>query len=205
MRDKRSQIFGVVREIFLKIGTGLSGQDVITQPGDIFYLEMDEVFGLLQGTCTLKDVRVLVKQRQKELAAYAEYSIPAHFATDGIPIRDSGRLTVQGPGEPPGELTGSPNYPAVVTGEVVVMERPDFSRNVRDKILVCRQTDPSWVPFLGLVKGIIVERGGMLSHAAIVCRELRVPSVIGVKQATEILRSGQRVQLDSVEGRVIVL
>jgi rifampicin phosphotransferase len=205
MRDKRSQIFGVVREIFLKIGAGLAGQDVITQPGDIFYLEMDEVFGLLQGTSTLKDVRVLVQQRQKELTACAEYFIPSHFATNGIPIRDSGRLTVQGPGEPPDELTGSPNYPAVVTGEVVVMERPDFSQDVRDKILVCRQTDPSWVPFLGLVKGIIVERGGMLSHAAIVCRELKVPSVIGVKHATEILRSGQRVQLDSAEGRVIVL
>lgn len=205
MRDKRSQIFGVVREIFLKIGAGLACQGVIARPGDIFYLEMDEVFGLLQGTSTLKDVRVLVQQRQKELAAYAEYSVPSHFVTNGIPFQDTGRLTAQGTGESTDELTGSPNYPAVVTGEVVVMERPDFSQNVRDKILVCRQTDPSWVPFLGLVKGIVVERGGILSHAAIVCRELKVPSVIGVKHATEILRSGQRVQLNSAEGRVTVL
>jgi pyruvate,water dikinase len=102
-------------------------------------------------------------------------------------------------------LTGSPNYPALVTGEVVVMEQPDFSQDVKGKILVCKQTDPSWVPFLGVVKGIIVERGGILSHAAIVSRELKVPSVIGVANATRVLKSGQRVRLDSAAGKVVVL
>ena len=100
------------------------------------------------------------------------------------------------------ELTGSSNYPAVVSGEVIVMDRPDFSRDVRDKIIVCRQTDPSWVPLLGLIKGLIVERGGILSHAAIVCREFKVPSIIGVENATRLLRSGQRVTLDSAAGKV---
>jgi phosphohistidine swiveling domain-containing protein len=55
------------------------------------------------------------------------------------------------------------------------------------------------------VKGIIVERGGILSHAAIVSRELKVPSVIGVKNATTALKSGQWVRLDSAAGKVVVL
>lgn len=205
MREKRSLIFGVVREIFVKIGTALAEEGVIERPNDIFYLEMDEVFGLLQGTSTLRDVRVLVHTRRKELAVSAERALRPHFATDGIPVRDPGRIAASESIELPRVLSGSPNYPALVTGEVVVMEQPDFSQDVRNKILVCQQTDPSWVPFLGLVKGIIVERGGILSHAAIVCRELQVPSVIGVKHATEMLRSGQRVQLDSAAGKVVVL
>lgn len=205
MREKRSQIFGVVREIFVKIGAALAEQQVLERPDDIFYLEMDEIFGLLQGTSTLKEVRVLAGQRQKELAASAEQALRSHFATTGIPVRDAGRIAASDPVEVPRVLSGNPNYPALVTGEVVVMEQPDFSQDVRNKILVCQQTDPSWVPFLGLVKGIIVERGGILSHAAIVCRELQVPSVIGVKHATEMLRSGQRVQLDSAAGKVVVL
>jgi len=221
MRVKRSQVFGMAREIFLKIGAALTVEGLLDRQDDVFYLEMEEVFGVLRGTATLRDVRVLVAQRRSELAAGAAHEIQAHFTTANIPFRAETRwseaaggmlqvsraaVRAAGSREPvhgaPCELTGSPNYPALVSGEVIVMERPDFSRDVRDKIIVCRQTDPSWVPLLGLIKGLIVERGGILSHAAIVCRELKVPSIIGVADATRTLRTGQRVTLDSATGKV---
>jgi phosphohistidine swiveling domain-containing protein len=286
MRIKRSQVYGMAREIFLKIGAAFAAQGLLDCRDDIFFLEMDEVFGVLRGTATLRNVQVLVAQRRSELAAAAAHEIPAHFTTEGIPFRAAAQVAansvvpevvlpespdVQGiskvershpppfgklrrrerggrspspatalssrgrvgvgagdsdavanrlvkpqlksptdvPCEPaitiPRELTGSPNYPALVRGEVLVMERPDFSQDVRDKIVVCRQTDPSWVPVLGLIKGLIVERGGILSHAAIVCRELQVPSIIGVADATRLLRTGQHVTLDSAQGKVTVL
>jgi pyruvate,water dikinase len=304
MRVKRSQVFGLAREIFLKIGTAFVAQDLLDCREDIFFLEMDEVFGVLRGTATLRNVRVLVTQRRSELAVGAAHETQPHFTTTGIPFRaetrwadaaagaasprpasdiagtgcgspeaasPAGRIPTgraEVPASPPSaalglegkalrtaapshperpyvlcgaasprpasniagtgcgspeaaslagpkgshelaahtavELTGSPNYPALVSGEVIVMERPDFSQDVRDKIVVCRQTDPSWVPLLGLIKGLIVERGGILSHAAIVCRELQVPSIIGVADATRLLRSGQRVTLDSAQGKVTI-
>jgi phosphohistidine swiveling domain-containing protein len=205
MRLKRSQTFGAVRQVFLIIGSEFARQGLIDDPKDIFYLEMDEVFQVLQGTSTLKNLGVLVSERRNELDAAEQYQLMPHFATQGVPFLDRSRVAHDEGTPLQRELTGSANYPAVVTGEVVVMEQPDFSQDVKDKILVCKQTDPSWVPFLGLVKGIIVERGGILSHAAIVSRELKVPSVIGVANATRVLKSGQQVRLDSAAGKVVVL
>ncbi len=205
MRLKRSQTFGAVRQVFMVIGGDLARRGTLDDPNDIFYMEIDEVFQLLQGTSTLKQVSVLTEQRKRELDAATQYRLQPHFTTQGVPFRDSSRFAADDEVQIQRELSGSPNYPAVVTGEVIVMEHPDFSQDVRDKILVCKQTDPSWVPFLGLVKGIIVERGGILSHAAIVSRELGVPSVIGVRDATRVLKSGQRVRLDSAAGKVVLL
>ena len=203
MRLKRSQIFGTMRKIFLKIGADLAAQGVLTERDDIFYLEMDEVFQILQGTSTLQDLKPLVAQRRKELAAADTRTVRPHFTTRGIPARDRSWRVSEDREEVGGELSGIPNYPGLVSGEVVVMERPDFSQDVKGKILVCQQTDPSWVPFLGLIRGLVVERGGILSHAAIVSRELKVPSIIGVANATRVLRSGQLVTLDSRLGKVV--
>ena len=205
MRLKRSQIFGAMRKIFLKIGSDLVAQAVIAERDDIFYLEMDEILQLLQGTSTLQDVRPLVAQRKSELTTAATRTVRPHFTTSGVPVLDPSWRVHEDQEAICGELSGTPNYPGLVTGEVLVMEHPDFSQDVRNKILVCQQSDPSWVPFLGLVKGMVVERGGILSHAAIVSRELQVPSVIGVANATRLLRSGQRVTLDSRLGKVTVL
>jgi pyruvate,water dikinase len=166
---------------------------------------MDEIMQLLQGTSTLQDVSELASRRKEELEKAATYTVRPHFTTCGIPGQDkSWRVQVDSQ-VIHGELSGTPNYPGLVTGEVVIMERPDFSCDVKNKILVCQQTDPSWVPFLGLIKGLVVERGGILSHAAIVSRELKVPSVIGVANATRVLRSGQLVSLDSKLGKVVAL
>ena len=81
MRVKRSQVFGLAREIFLKIGAAFAAEGILERRDDIFYLEMEEVFGVLRGTATLRDVRVLVTQRRAELAAAAEREPAAHFTT----------------------------------------------------------------------------------------------------------------------------
>jgi phosphohistidine swiveling domain-containing protein len=205
MRLKRSQIFGAMRKIFLKMGSYLAERGVIPERDDVFFLEMDEILQLLQGTSTTQDVRPVVAQRKRELAVAEGRTVRPHFRTSGIPSLDGSWRVSDEREVISGELSGIPNYPGVVTGEVVVMERPDFSQDVKNKILVCQQTDPSWVPFLGLIAALVVERGGILSHAAIVSRELKVPSIIGVANATRVLRSGQMVTLDSKVGKVVAL
>ena len=110
MRVKRSQVFGMAREIFLKIGAALAAEGLLDRQDDIFYLEMEEVFGTLRGTATLRDVRVVVAQRRSELAAAADREIPAHFttlvsrsaprqgwATDRLPLRDRGHAAPEVP------------------------------------------------------------------------------------------------------------
>ncbi len=69
-------------------------------------------------------------------------------------------------------------------------------------VLVCPFTDPGWTPVLDRVAGVITETGGLLSHAAVICREYGIPAVLGVADATERVPDGREVILDGGEGRV---
>lgn len=89
-----------------------------------------------------------------------------------------------------------------VNGEVVVIESP--SNSVPDgKVLVVPSTSPSYVPLMRKAKALVTDHGGMMSHAAIVAREFNLPCIVGTKQATKILKSGDKVVLDLIKGEVI--
>jgi pyruvate,water dikinase len=73
------------------------------------------------------------------------------------------------------------------------------------EILVTRQTDPGWVVLFPGISGLVVERGSMLSHSAIVAREMGIPAVVGVSGAASMIRSGDRLRLDGASGTVEIL
>ena len=75
----------------------------------------------------------------------------------------------------------------------------------RGAILVTTATDPSWIPLFTLASGVIVEVGGLLSHASTVAREYGLPAVANIKHATRILKNGDRVRLDATTGVVEIL
>jgi pyruvate,water dikinase len=84
----------------------------------------------------------------------------------------------------------------------VVLDPGDFTRMKRGSILVARATDPSWTPLFTLASGVIVELGGLLSHASTVAREYGLPALANVPDATKRLRTGERVILNATEGFV---
>ena len=77
----------------------------------------------------------------------------------------------------------------------------EFARMKRGAILVAPATDPSWTPLFTLAAGVIVEIGGVLSHASTIAREYGLPALANVKGATRILHDGDRVRLDASAGR----
>ena len=70
------------------------------------------------------------------------------------------------------------------------------------EIVVVKHTDPGWTPLFGICKGLIVENGGLLSHAAIISRELNLPCIIGVENATKLLKDGQQISMDGSTGKI---
>ena len=74
--------------------------------------------------------------------------------------------------------------------------------DVRGKILVTKQTDPGWVYLLANSAGVVSEKGSLLSHTAIISRELKVPSVVGVPHLMESLKTGDKVELDADSGTI---
>ena len=94
-----------------------------------------------------------------------------------------------------------------ITGKVKIM--PTFS-SAKKKfeegcIIVTLTTSPIWVPYMKKAKAIITEEGGLLSHAAIVSRELGIPCIVGVKEATKILKDNQEVSLNGQTGEIVII
>ncbi|MEU8088510.1 PEP/pyruvate-binding domain-containing protein [Micromonospora sp. NPDC049101] len=102
--------------------------------------------------------------------------------------------------------TGTPGSPGLATGPARVVRGPDdFARVRPGDVLVCRTTDPAWTPLFGVVAAVVTETGGLLSHAAIVARELGLPAVLAVPDAMTALPDGAPVRVDGSTGRVVLL
>jgi pyruvate,water dikinase len=86
----------------------------------------------------------------------------------------------------------------------VLADAKEAGRLTADSLLVTRQTDPGWATVFFLVRGLVVERGGMLSHGAIIAREYGIPAVVGAAGATELIRDGDDVGVDGDRGVVTI-
>jgi len=105
---------------------------------------------------------------------------------------------------PAGALKGVGCSPGVVRGRAKVVRAPDPTLRVQGEILVAPMTDPGWVFLMVAAKGLVVERGSILSHTAIIGRELGIPTVVGVKDATSAIEDGQEIEIDGTLGTVSV-
>lgn len=91
----------------------------------------------------------------------------------------------------------------VVQGEVVIINGLSEFKNMKEgAILVTFMTSPPWLPVMYDAKAVVTDMGGMLSHAAIVCREFGIPAVVSTKNATKKLRNGMKVIVDGGKGEV---
>ena len=111
-----------------------------------------------------------------------------------------------GGGDEPGVLTGMAASPGVAEGPARVVSSPAQIGEVRDgEILVAPLTAPSWAPIFGKIRATVTDIGGIMSHAAIVCREYGLPAVTGTASGTARIRTGQRIRVDGNTGTVTIL
>ncbi|HLH64843.1 MAG TPA: PEP-utilizing enzyme [Solirubrobacteraceae bacterium] len=104
------------------------------------------------------------------------------------------------------ELTGTGASPGVVEGPArVVLSTDEIDRVADGEILVCTATAPSWAPVFGKVRATVSDVGGMMSHAAILCREYQIPAVLGTGAATRLIQTGDLVRVDGDRGSVRIL
>lgn len=100
-------------------------------------------------------------------------------------------------------ITGAPASPGVASGTVRMVRGPaDFPKVERGDVLVCHHTDPAWTPLFTIASAVVTETGGVLSHAAIVAREVGIPAVLSVPRATELLTPSSVVTVDGNTGHV---
>jgi pyruvate,water dikinase len=105
-----------------------------------------------------------------------------------------------------GSITGMAASPGVVEGRARVVTHADQIGEVQEgEILVASITAPSWGPIFGKIKATVTDIGGMMSHAAIVCREYGLPAVTGTGRASTTIQTGQLIRVDGTSGRVEIL
>ena len=205
LRFLRTRIFGLARDIFRQMGRRMAEADALESPDDVVWLHVEEVLGWVDGTTITTDLKRLTALRREEFEAFEAEPAPAErFWTLG-PVHRRNRFSSAMKTAVDGDLTGTPCFPGVVEGEVAVRHHPGDGSGVRGRILVASRTDPGWVPLFPSVIGLIVERGSLLSHSAVVAREMGIPTIVGARGATDRLADGVRIRLDAGAGTVEIL
>ncbi|HOM03239.1 MAG TPA: phosphoenolpyruvate synthase [Acetivibrio sp.] len=201
-RLNRSRIYGMVRTIFLTIGSNMVKEGLLDETEDIFYLRTEEVFDSIKGG--LYDFRSMVKERKLKYKQFYKLPPYSRLIFAGEQFDKTVRNVNQAENELSDEtvLTGTPCSNGEARGEVLVVEDITAVNDVKNKILVTKMTDPGWVFYLTLSKGIIAEKGSLLSHTAIISRELGIPSVVGIKGITKKLKTGDIVHMNGSTGEI---
>lgn len=206
-RFRRTLIFGFIRKIFLTMGKKMELKNIIKDYRDIFYLTIEEVFNIV--ACPDTDPAPIIEQRKRQSTKWKDVKFPRRIETakDVYEIEHE-ILNQQFTNQelPSGELMGRvasyPNNMHTLSGAALTLKNFDPAADFAGKILVTCQTDPGWTIIFPLLKGVVVERGGMLSHAAIVARELNIPCIVGVEHATEFISSGMNISLNLRNGLI---
>ena len=203
-RMSRGKIFGLIREIILKCGSDLSKQGIIGHQKDVFYLTFSELEQAVNGkTSGLRELIASRKKQWKAFAAIPPYTRivfdrevfdkhPADFVSDTIHSDDT-------------LIYGTPCSSGIVEGEVAHISALSADTDASGKIILADVTDPGWVYVISQSLGIISKRGSLLSHTAIISRELRKPAVVGVGNACDHIHDGDHVRLNGIDGTVQVI
>lgn len=200
-RFRRAQIFGIARRAFLAVGARLVEEGALQEADDVFLLTEDELESIASAHALPIDLAALVELRRERLASLAERSMPRRVVGDGrVPAWHLVDDTPQGDDE----LRGLGVAPGRLTADAVVVREFDPSIDVRGRILVAPHADPGWTLLFVQAAGVVTERGNALSHVAIVARELGVPAVVAIDDATSRIPHGASITIDGTTGVIDV-
>lgn len=193
----RSQMFGLTREIFLKAGDILVKEGKLSRPTDIFYLHEPEIN---DKNCDLKK---LAEKRKLQEEKYRSYESFGRYEFNGKILHDIHYGTyVDSKNERQPVYFGEGISGGIVTGEVIVIDEPQIGTDTRNKIIVTHTTDPGWSFLIKDSLGIITEQGSLLSHTAIISRELKKPAVTNISMAVRLFKNGDKIRINGETGEI---
>lgn len=201
-RLDRGLHFSYLRTTLHHLGQRLVEEGVLAEPRDVFYLTLPELDAYRKGCTPNSDLNGLVAYRKTQVEKWRALEPEERIFTSGsvyankIPEKsqplDLGAASLKGTGCSDGQITM----------EARIVKNPNAESDVKGRILVSETTDPGWVFLMVLSGGLISERGSLLSHTAIIGRELGIPTIVGVKNATRYIQDGDMVTMNGKTGEV---
>jgi len=185
----------VYKQALLKEAERLVQAHVLREKEDIFYLTFAELRDVVR-TNHVDDQ--LIHQRKDAFRSYQALTPPRVLTSDGEVITGAYRRD----DVPAGALVGLPVSAGIVEGRArVILDMAEADLEAGD-ILVTAYTDPSWSPLFVTIKGLVTQVGGLMTHGAVIAREYGLPAVVGVEDATRLIRDGQRIRVNGTDGYV---
>jgi phosphohistidine swiveling domain-containing protein len=211
----------MMRRSALGLGRRFVQKGTIDDPEDMFFLIPDEVRRAALAPDQF-DLRYIVERRKAEWEEWKKEPNPPAFLKEGFDLDQAMGVLVQSNdpialkvvvGSMPevrpelkADLYGSCGSPGLAEGTArVIMTEDELHLVQENDILVAASTSPSWTPIFSMIKGVVVDRGASLSHAAIVGREYGIPVVMNVFEGTTKIKSGQRIKVDANMGAVYIM
>ncbi|GMX60247.1 phosphoenolpyruvate synthase [Paenibacillus elgii] len=188
----------VYKKALLKEAEQLVQAGVVREQEDIYYLTFEE---LHEAVRTNKLDYKIIGKRKDEYKLYEKLTPPRVITSDGEII--AGKYKREN--LPAEAIVGLPVSSGVIEGRArVILNMEDADLEDGD-ILVTAFTDPSWTPLFVSIKGLVTEVGGLMTHGAVIAREYGLPAVVGVENATKLIKDGQRIRVHGTEGYIEIL
>ena len=205
MRFARTRAYGLVKKIFLSMGRSFSRIGLLEHPEDIFFLALDEIFSVINRSSIDLDLKHSVRIRKERYRRQGRSSTPpSRITTRGINteiIQEDHDFQTM-PVEKAANLRGTACSPGRVSGRAKIVRKPDADLEINGDIIIAEMTDPGWVFLMMRAKGLIVERGSILSHTAIIGRELGIPTIVGVRDATRRIPEASLLHMNGETGEI---
>lgn len=171
---------------------------VLSEKEDVFYLTFQEFHDAVRSH---RVDHQLLQQRKDAFRSYLALTPPRVLTSDGETLTGAYRRD----DVPAGALVGLPVSAGTVEGRArVILDLAQADLEAGD-ILVTAYTDPSWSPLFVGIAGLVTEVGGLMTHGAVIAREYGLPAVVGVEQATRLIRDGQRIRVHGTDGYIEIL
>ncbi|NJN44269.1 MAG: phosphoenolpyruvate synthase, partial [Anaerolineae bacterium] len=189
----------VVKVILKENADKLVAMGKLATSDDIWFLTWDDLLNIWDDKET--SWHEIVAQRRMDLTHYLKLTPPPVITSDGeTPV-----VQYRVEDAPPGALVGNPVSAGIVEGMVHIIHDPTTEILQAGEILVAPFTDPGWTPLFINAGGLIMDIGGTLAHGSVVAREYGIPAVVGVRDATTRLKTGQRVRIDGNRGIIEII
>jgi rifampicin phosphotransferase len=188
----------VYKQTLLKEAEQLVQANVIHEREDIYYLTFEELHDIVR---THQLDYQIISNRKEEYKHYEKLTPPRVITSDGEIIAGEYKRE----NLPAEAIVGLPVSSGVIEGRARVILNMEEADLEDGDILVTAFTDPSWTPLFVSIKGLVTEVGGLMTHGAVIAREYGLPAVVGVENATQLIKDGQRIRVHGTEGYVEIL
>lgn len=208
LRLRRTYIYSIVRNIFLRMGQNFKEEGIIENARDIFFMEKNEALDIASfGIVGYEDIRTQIEERKKEYEINKEKECYERMYFYGE-VKEENMLPIYARQEIISQdlntLQGVAGGGRVVEGIVKYVKEPEEA-DIEGYILMAKRTDPGWTVLFPMAKAVIIERGSVLSHSAVIAREMGLTLVVGIRGLTSRVKDGMRVRVDGIKGTVEIL